>query len=70
MQTINQYEKNQETVQDDIAGPGGQSFFTDSRGREVMVFHAWLDQRIGYPRGVRNLFATEVRFVDGAPVVE
>jgi hypothetical protein len=58
------------TSVDGISGPGGQSFFTDRRGRLVMVFHAWLDDRIGYPRGVRNLFATEVRFVDGAPVVE
>jgi hypothetical protein len=58
------------TSVDGIAGPGGQSFFTDRDGRLVMVFHAWLDGRVGYPRGVRNLFATEVRFVDGAPVIE
>ncbi len=48
-------------------GPGGQEFFTDPSGRLWMVFHAWVDGKVGYPTGARNLFVVHVTFVNGTP---
>ena len=53
------------------AGPGGQEFFIDGRGRTRMVFHAWIDGKVGYANGGhRSLFTTGIGVVDGKPVVQ
>ncbi len=50
-------------------GPGGQEFFTDQAGNLWMVFHAWIDNKIGYPVGARNLFVVRITFAKGIPQV-
>jgi beta-xylosidase len=44
-------------------GPGGGEFFTDSTGRVLFAYHAWLGTP-GYP-GHRALFVSRVEVVDG-----
>ncbi len=51
----------------DVAGPGGQEFFTDPSGRLWMSLHAWLRGHVGYPDGARNLFALPITFRSGVP---
>jgi len=52
------------------AGPGGQEFFTDGGGLE-MVFDAWLNGTVGYDHGsFRSLYTVGVTFHDGVPAVE
>jgi hypothetical protein len=52
----------------DAAGPGGAEVFSD--GDQVrMVFHAWIDGKVGYEQGGhRSLFTTAITIRDGAPV--
>jgi hypothetical protein len=51
----------------DVAGPGGQEFFTDPSGRVWMSLHAWLAGHVGYPDGARNLFVLPITFRNGVP---
>ena len=53
---------------DNVAGPGGPEFFTDPSGQLWMTLHAWVDHRIGYPQGARDLFVLRIGFVNGVPV--
>jgi beta-xylosidase len=50
-------------------GPGGQAFFTDTDGDWWMAYHAWTNQKVGYPSGVRAFFIDPVQFVDGIPML-
>jgi beta-xylosidase len=51
-------------------GPGGVEVFRDEADDLWIVFHAWIAGEVGYPDGVRNLFASRLTFVDGVPVTE
>jgi beta-xylosidase len=53
---------------DNVHGPGGPEFFTDTSGQLWMTLHAWIDDRVGYPAGGRDLFVLRIRFVNGTPV--
>jgi beta-xylosidase len=48
-------------------GPGGQELFTDESARPWMVLHAWIDGKVGYPNGRRNVFAVPLAFFGGVP---
>jgi len=49
-----------------VRGPGGQDFFTDTKGQLWMVFHAWIGT-VGYPRGARYLFVVPVSITGDKP---
>jgi hypothetical protein len=49
-------------------GPGGASVFEDRDGRRWLALHAWLEGKVGYPDGARNLFVVPLRFDHGRPV--
>lgn len=51
-------------------GPGGQEFFTDTRGQLWMVYHAWTPPHVKYPHGVRGLHLARIHFENGRPVAE
>lgn len=43
------------------SGPGGLETFTDSQGRDWVIYHAWVGDTIGYEQGgVRALFAARL----------
>ena len=47
----------------EVAGPGGQEFFTDADGALHMAYHGWQPDRVGYPQGgARTLRLARVRF--------
>jgi hypothetical protein len=53
------------------AGPGGQELYVDGSGATRMVFHAWIDGKVGYADGGhRGLFTTGISIVNGAPVAK
>jgi beta-xylosidase len=52
-----------------VAGPGGQDFFTDTKGNLWMAYHAWTFPKLGNPEGSRSLRIDRVTFVDGKPVI-
>ena len=39
----------------EVAGPGGQEWFTDSTGQLHMAYHGWTPGQVGYPGGARSL---------------
>ena len=49
-------------------GPGGGEVFLDRDAQPWMVLHAWIEGRVGYPDGARNLFVIPLAIVDGTPV--
>lgn len=51
----------------DVAGPGGQEFFTDAGGSLQMAYHGWQPGVTGYPKGVRTLRISGVEFDNGTP---
>jgi beta-xylosidase len=51
-----------------VAGPGGQEWFTDSTGTWRMAYHGWEPSAVGYPRGARSLRLASVTFAGGVPV--
>jgi hypothetical protein len=53
----------------DIAGPGGESVFTDASGDAYMAFHAWLPSAVGYPHS-RELYIRPLNLTGAEPVVE
>ena len=55
---------------DRVLGPGGPSFFTDTRGATWLAYHAWTSPDVGYPDGKRTLRIDKVAMVDGAPVID
>lgn len=50
---------------DEVAGPGGQEFFTGLDGLPRMAYHGWQPGVVGYPHGARSLRIASVAF-DGA----
>ena len=47
----------------EVAGPGGQEFFTDGEGALHMAYHGWEPGRVGYGNGgARTLRLARVRF--------
>jgi len=53
------------------AGPGGAEVFVDDDGKARLVFHAWIDGKVGYADGGhRGLFTTRLDIEDGQPVAE
>jgi beta-xylosidase len=51
-----------------VAGPGGQEWFTDAIGQLRIAYHGWQPGRVGYPRGARSLRLASVSFASGSPV--
>ena len=51
-----------------IAGPGGESVFTDAVGHPFVAFAAWLPGQLGYPNS-RVLFVRPLQVVNGVPTV-
>jgi beta-xylosidase len=51
-----------------VQGPGAPGFFTDPSGQQWMSLAAWLNHRVGYPWGGRDLFVLKMSFPDGLPV--
>ena len=52
-----------------VSGPNG--FLRVVSGTTRMVFHAWIDGKVGYAGGGhRGLFTTTISIVDGAPVAK
>lgn len=55
---------------DEVRGPGGEAFVTDTYGNLWMTYHAWTGADVGYPRGKRSLRIDPVSFdADGVPVI-
>jgi len=53
-----------------VAGPGGQEFFTDTHGNVWMAYHAWEAGAVGYRAlGQRKLYIDHVSFAAGKPVL-
>lgn len=57
------------TSDGEVAGPGGQEWFTDPTGQVRMAYHGWTPGRVGYPLGARSLRLATVDFTGPAPVV-
>ena len=51
-----------------VMGPGGQSFFTDTKGNLWMAYHAWTGAAVGYPEGKRSLRIDLITFAGDKPV--
>jgi beta-xylosidase len=54
----------------DMAGPGGQEFFSDSGGSLYMAYHGWQTDSVGYPGGARMLHIEALAFDHGTPVLD
>jgi beta-xylosidase len=52
-----------------VAGPGGQEWFTDASGQLHMAYHGWQPGRVGYPGGTRSLRLASVSFTGGIPTL-
>jgi len=52
-----------------MAGPGGETIFTDASGTEWMGFDAWLPGSVGYPHS-RDLYLRQLTFSGATPVVQ
>ena len=51
-----------------IAGPGGESVFTDTSGNYWIAFHAWIPGAVGFPDN-RDLYLRRLTFSGLGPVV-
>jgi len=51
-----------------VMGPGGESFFTDTKGNLWMAYHAWTGADVTYPQGKRSLRIDLVTFDGDKPV--
>ena len=51
----------------EVAGPGGQEWFTDSTGQLRMAYHGWTPRHVGYPAGARSLRLATVDLSGPAP---
>jgi beta-xylosidase len=56
------------TADAEVAGPGGQEWFTDESGQLRMAYHGWPPGQIGYPAGARSLRLATVSLAGGSPV--
>lgn len=53
----------------DASGPGGAETFTDIRNRHWIVYHAWVNDKVGYQSGgTRSLFAVPLDVTGDEPV--
>jgi hypothetical protein len=52
-----------------LAGPGGESVFTDTSGSFWIAFHAWIPGAVGYPHS-RDLFVRPLDLTGAVPVVQ
>jgi beta-xylosidase len=52
----------------EVAGPGGQEWFTDTTGQQRMAYHGWTPGHVGYPGGARSLRLATVDLTGPAPV--
>ena len=52
----------------EVAGPGGQEWFTDNTGQLRMAYHGWTPGSVGYPGGARSLRIATVDLTGPAPV--
>ncbi len=50
-------------------GPGGEEVFTDDKGHDWLVLHAWVNGRAGYPDGARGLFVVPLSITGPQPFV-
>ena len=57
------------TADSEVAGPGGQEFFTDAAGSVHMAYHGWQQGRVGYPGGARTMRLATVTFPNATPTV-
>lgn len=51
-----------------VAGPGGESVFTDTSGSFWMAFHAWVPGAVGYPHS-RDLYIRRLDLSGNTPVL-
>jgi beta-xylosidase len=51
-----------------VMGPGGESFFMDTKGNLWMAYHAWTGANVGYPNGKRSLHIDLITFEGDKPV--
>ncbi|MFZ0250175.1 MAG: glycoside hydrolase family 43 protein [Acidimicrobiales bacterium] len=51
-----------------VAGPGGESVFTDTSGNSWIAFHAWVPGAVGFPNS-RDLYLRRLTFSGAAPTV-
>ena len=51
-----------------VMGPGGEAFFTDTKGNLWMAYHAWTGANVGNSIGDRSLHIDLVTFEDDKPV--
>jgi beta-xylosidase len=51
-----------------VAGPGGESVFTDAAGTYWIAFHAWVPGAVGFPNS-RDLYLRRLTLTGPVPVV-
>ncbi len=51
-----------------IAGPGGESVFTDTNGASWIAFHAWVPGAVGFPNS-RDLYLRQLNLNGAVPAV-
>ncbi len=51
-----------------VAGPGGESVFTDTTGAYWIAFHAWVPGAVGFPNS-RDLYLRRLTMSGSAPIV-
>ena len=52
------------------SGPGGlEVMAVDDRAIDIVVYHGWTGDDVGYETGQRSLYARPIRWVDGEPVL-
>ena len=51
-----------------VAGPGGESVFTDPSGAYWIAFHGWAPGAVGFPNS-RDLYVLPLNVAGPAPVV-
>ncbi len=55
---------------DATSGPGGLEVITlDDRAVDLVVYHGWTGDEVGYPDGQRALYVRPIRWVDGEPIL-
>ena len=58
------------TDTDGTSGPGGLDVVeVEGLRRDIVVYHGWSGDEIGYDRGQRSLYARYIRWEDGQPVL-
>ena len=50
------------------SGPGGLDVIHFNSGADLVAYHGWSGDNVGYDRGQRSIYARFLRWVDGRPV--